>query len=118
MENTGKKRQPKDINIQIGDRCRRAREASGYTQERLAEMIDKTPQFVSDYERGVCGVSLPTIIQLCSVLSVSSDFILFGRETGNPVDLSGRIGNLSDAEKKIVEKQINLTIQAFHANTK
>lgn len=48
MKKTEKKRQIKDINIQIGDRCRKAREAAGYTQELLAEVIDKTPQFISD----------------------------------------------------------------------
>jgi transcriptional regulator with XRE-family HTH domain len=116
MKNKRRNRLSKDVNIQIGDRCRRAREASGYTQERLAEMIDRTPQFVSDYERGVCGISLSTVIQLCSVLSVSSDFILLGHENGNPTDLSQRIGNLSEAEKEIMEKQINLTIQAFHTD--
>jgi transcriptional regulator with XRE-family HTH domain len=116
MKNKRKKCQSKEVNIQIGNRCRRAREASGYTQERLAEMIDKTPQFISDYERGVCGVSLSTIIQLCSVLSVSSDFILLGHETGNPTDFSERIGNLSETEKVIMEKLINLTIQAFHTD--
>jgi transcriptional regulator with XRE-family HTH domain len=118
MENTDKKRSSKDVNIQIGDRCRSAREAAGYTQEKLAEMIDKSPQFISDYERGVSGISLSTIMQLCSVLSVSSDYILFGRDSGSPVSLSERIGNLSDEERQLMEKQINLTIQAFHINRK
>jgi transcriptional regulator with XRE-family HTH domain len=118
VKNTEKKRQQKDVNIQIGTRCRKAREAAGYTQENLAEMIDRTPQFISDYERGICGLSLPTIMQLCSVLSVSADYILFGHGTGNPTDLPERISNLSDAERDIVEQQVNLTIKAFRTGNK
>ena len=40
MENNHKlntKRKAKELNIQIGERCRQARDASGYTQEQLAE---------------------------------------------------------------------------------
>lgn len=116
MKKTEKKRQIKDINIQIGDRCRKAREAAGYTQELLAEVIDKTPQFISDAERGISGMSLPTIMKLCSTLSVSADYLLFGRNEDNSLDLSERICNLTEPEKKIIKRQINLTIQAFHTH--
>lgn len=116
MKNKGKKRQIKDVNIQIGDRCRKAREAAGYTQELLAETIGRTPQFISDSERGVSGMSLPTVMKLCTTLSVSADYLLFGRESDSPTDFSERISNLSEPERKILEQQINLTMQAFHTN--
>lgn len=116
MKKTEKKRQIKDINIQIGDRCRKAREAAGYTQELLAEVIDKTPQFISDAEREISGMSLPTIMKLCSTLSVSADYLLFGRNEDNSLDISERICNLTEPEKKIIKRQINLTIQAFHTH--
>lgn len=116
MKNKGKKRQIKDINIQIGDRCRKAREAAGYTQELLAETIGRTPQFISDAERGISGMSLPTIMKLCMALSVSADYLLFGRVSGSPTDFAERIGNLSEPERKILERQINLTMQAFRTN--
>ena len=73
-------REKKEINIQVGEQVRTAREQAKLTQEALAEQIDVSPQFVSDLERGVVGISLSTLKRLCSVLDVASDQILFGTE--------------------------------------
>ncbi len=92
---------------------------AGYTQEQLAETIGRSTQFVSDTERGVCGMSLSTIMSLCSVLSVSADYLLFGwmGESSSSLSIDARISRLTDAEKSIVEKQLNLVLQAFSINT-
>lgn len=69
----------KQVNIEIGEHIRRAREAANLTQEQLAERIDVSVQFVSDLERGVAGISLTTLKKLCVVLGVPSDQLLFGK---------------------------------------
>lgn len=71
----------KEINIQTGERIRTAREERKLTQEQLAERIEVSPQYISDLERGVVGISLATLKRLCLELGISSDRILFGRET-------------------------------------
>lgn len=73
----------KEINVQIGERIKQAREASLLTQEQLAERIDVSPQFVSDLERGVVGISIATLKRICIVLHVSSDQLLFGIASQN-----------------------------------
>lgn len=73
----------KEINIQIGEQIKKAREQALLTQEQFAERIDVSPQYVSDLERGVVGVSISTLKRICIVLGVSSDQILFGSETKN-----------------------------------
>ena len=73
----------KEINIQVGDQIKLARERAKLTQEQFAERIDVSPQYVSDLERGVVGVSISTLKRICIVLGVSSDQILFGSETEN-----------------------------------
>ena len=86
----------KELNICIGERVRQARNAAGYTQEKLAEKLDVTIQYVSDLERGVVGTSIPTLVRICESLSVSSDFLLMGldREV-EPLDLSICLRKLS-----------------------
>lgn len=74
-------RAKKEINIQIGERVKAAREHASLTQEQLAEYIDVSPQYISDLERGVVGVSIPTLKKLCTTLNVSSDRILFDEKT-------------------------------------
>ena len=76
-------RDKKQINIEIGEQIRTAREHTKMTQEQLAEAIDVSVQFVSDLERGVVGVSLSTLRKLCTALGVSSDQLLFGKLTSD-----------------------------------
>ena len=109
QKSTGKRRTPKKLNMQIGERCRQAREASGYTQERLAEQIDVSAQFLSDAERGVTGMSIATIIKLCHVLAVSADYILLGKDNKNgmvegSLSLHARMQHLSPQKQKLLEE--------------
>lgn len=76
-------REKKEINIQIGTQIKTARESAKMTQETLAERIDVSPQYVSDLERGVVGVSIATLKRICLALGVSSDMILFGESAGD-----------------------------------
>lgn len=111
------RRKPKELNIQIGERCRQARDASGYTQEQLAERIDVSTQFLSDAERGITGMSVSAIIKLCTVLAVSADFILLGCEgsgTEEPLSVYSRLQQLSPQEQELVKEAINLMIKSFH----
>ena len=73
-------REKKEINIQIGERIKLAREQAKLTQEQLAEQVEVSPQYVSDLERGVVGVSVATLKRICIALRVSSDQILFGKK--------------------------------------
>lgn len=71
-------KEKKEINIQIGEQVRFAREQAKMTQEELAEALEVSPQYISDLERGVVGIAIATLKKLCVVLKVSSDQILFG----------------------------------------
>lgn len=71
-------RDKKQINIEIGERIKKSREQIKMTQEKLAEKVNVSPQYISDLERGVVGVSIPTLKSICIVLGVTSDSLLFG----------------------------------------
>ena len=122
QKNTRKRRTPKKLNMQIGERCRLAREASGYTQERLAEQIDVSAQFLSDAERGVTGMSIATIIKLCHVLAVSADYILLGKGRNaaaeSSLSIHSRMKYLSPQKQKLLEEGFNLLNRAFTLNGK
>ena len=90
-------------NVQIGARVKEAREAAGLTQERLAELIDITAQYLSGVERGAVGLSVPVLQRLCSVLLVSSDYILTGNtETSDVLGVTARLSKLPAEHIKIV----------------
>lgn len=113
-----KRRQPKELNKQIGERCRKAREIVGYTQEQLAEQIGVSTQFLSDAERGITGMSVNTIIKLCNTLNISADFLLLGTEesseTESALSIYTRMKRLSPQELELVETVTNLMMKSFH----
>ena len=95
----------KQINIEIGDRIRQAREQAEMTQEKFAEKIDVSPQYISDMERGVVGMSLTTFKNACVVLGVTSDSILFGLHPGNDAsNILACIGTLPEKQFKLLEE--------------
>ena len=108
-------RKKKEINIQIGEQVRIAREQAKLTQEILAERIDVSPQYISDLERGVVGIALPTLKKLCTSLGVSSDQILFGiqsQERG--AILSNACHTLTDQQFAILVEMVNCYVKAIN----
>lgn len=106
----------KQENIQIGERIRTAREAAHFTQQGLAEAIDVSSQYISDLERGVVGASITTIRHICSALSVSADFLLFGAGIGKADKIqyiSNRLQTLSADELDIVNNGLDVLFKAF-----
>jgi len=68
------------LNKQIGTRVRSRREYLGITREGLCNYVNISPQFLSEIERGIKGVSAETLFKLCEGLNISADFILMGKE--------------------------------------
>lgn len=95
----------KEINVEIGEQIKKAREQAKYTQEQLAEKIDVSPQYISDLERGVVGLSLPTLKKACIELRVSSDQILFGKSNKELNAI------LAEKCKKLSDKQLQILIE-------
>lgn len=95
----------KEINIQIGEQIKSAREQARMTQEQMAERIEVSPQFVSDLERGVVGISLTTLKRVCTVLGVSSDQILFGAPGED------RSAVIADKCRNLPDKQFAILIE-------
>lgn len=55
----------------IGTHLRRAREAAGYSQNQLAELVGLTQGAISKIERGGGNPSLQSAVRLANVLSIS-----------------------------------------------
>lgn len=103
----------KSLNIEIGSRIKSARENMGWTQEELAEKIDLSTQFISTIERGVAGASLVTIVSLCEVLNVSSEWLLCGKQAiPDSEKIAVKISSLSSAQlaalDRVMDELLNL----------
>lgn len=104
----------KEINIQIGEQIKKAREGAKLTQEQFAEAIDVSPQYISDLERGVVGASLSTIKRICTTLHISSDQLLFGTPpTDRTAAISEKCKYLSNEQFRILMEIVDKYIEAI-----
>lgn len=92
-----------DINQIVGNNIRYIRKSNKLSQEKFAEKVELSPQFVSDVERGIEGISLTTAIKICNVMQCSPT-VLFANlinfeNYNNEID---RFTKLSDKNKNIV----------------
>lgn len=67
------------LNVEIGKRIREQRELMGYSREKFAEAVDISERFATDIELGNRGMSFSTLIRICKLFNVSSDYILMGK---------------------------------------
>lgn len=68
----------------IGKRIKEIRKEKKFTQEFIAEKLNVSCQHISDIERGLNGMSVPSLMELCKVLETDADYILFGTVTRSP----------------------------------
>ena len=62
----------------VGERIRAQRKALGLSQEELAERIGRVPKFCADIERGQAGMSIDTMLKICSLLKILPNDLLLG----------------------------------------
>lgn len=84
---------------EIGSRIKAERKSRSLSQERLAEMINVSPHYIYEIERGLKAMSLETLINLSTALNISTDYILFGNKQDNLPSLSELLNDLDESRR-------------------
>lgn len=100
------------IKLEIGRRLRRRRETAGYTRERLGELCSLSPRFIANIELGDSTFSLDSLMTICQVLSCSSDYLLFGKESDDSSPWADTISRIHQFDPRY-EPEINKILQAI-----
>lgn len=64
--------------IEIGKRIKIKRKELHLTQEKLSEIIDVSPSYISEIERGSSICSLATLTNIANTLNASLDYLVLG----------------------------------------
>lgn len=99
----------------MGDRIRESRKAKKLTQEQLAEILDVTPYYMGELERGNKTPSLDLFIKLIEALDVSADYLLrdivsVGNVYGD-TRMSRKLENLTPKQRVALEALIDTYIK-------
>lgn len=93
---------------EMGERIYFRRKALKLTQEELAEKIGVSTQMISNLELGKKAIRPENLVNICSVLSISSDYVLSGNKSDNLVDeIAKKLNNLDSDELKFVNQMID-----------
>ena len=90
--------------VEIGQRIKLKRKEKKLTQEKLSEIIDVSPSYISEIERGTSICSLATITNICDTLNTSLDYLVLGITVNNSNQ------TFSEILKSIPEKNHKLFI--------
>ena len=91
--------------LAAGDRIRQKRNLLGFTQDEMAEKIDRAAKYYADIERGSCGMSVETLMALSETLDMSLDYIIYGKEIEEKKDLSDElVKKIIEAAKEYTDK--------------
>lgn len=58
----------------VGERIRACREERGLSRRKMSEQIGKAEKYYADIERGYCGMSLETMIEIAGYLGTTLDY--------------------------------------------
>lgn len=61
--------------IKIGEKIKKIRKSYGYTQERLAEMIEVSTRYISDIEQNKAKPSYEVLIKICNEFKIGMNDI-------------------------------------------
>lgn len=81
----------------FGNRVKMNRKMLGLTRETLAEMIDRTENYLLSLEKGDKSCSVHTVHQLSKALKVPTDILLYG----------DKVKEKKFSDKEIIENIIN-----------
>lgn len=105
--------------VEIGKRLLERRKQLRMTQDELAEKAGVTSQMISTAELGKKAMRPENIIKICSVLEISTDYLLMGNI--GPEDysyLSDKVAALPPGQYRHLENIINSFIMAVEEEKK
>ncbi len=112
--------------LAAGERLRLKRTLLGFTQDEVAEKIDRATKYYADIERGSCGASVETLMAISTVLDLSLDYVIYGtthseRERKQNSDevcaILELINNSSEQKRKYALRMLRLFLIACDGKT-
>jgi len=91
----------------VGERIQKQRQLLGISQEGLAEKIDRATKYCSDIERGICGMSVETMLAFAEHLNMSLDYMMYGENSEAEIHTDFKEIDAESAQRTETGKEIN-----------
>ena len=97
----------KKVNFKdVGERIRTEREKLQVSREKFAELLNLSPFFVGQIERGERKMSISTLISVSECLHISIDYLIFGEvyKADEDNNFQYLLSSCSSKEIKVIEE--------------
>lgn len=93
-----------------GERIRNRREKMGLSRQKMAAQIGKAEKYYADIERGYCGMSMDTMLEIAECLGISLDYMIWGKADDGelPEDLRSLLSYLQNCDEKKRKKAVKI----------
>ncbi len=98
---------------EMGLRIRSCRKREQLSQEQLAEIMNVTPQMISNAENGTKGIRPENIIKFSQALNISCDYILTGKGGQSDFDSIIKYSEILGSENIDTMIKLLRTVQCF-----
>lgn len=85
----------------VGIRIQEKRLALGLTQEKLAERLGKSLRLVTEIERGMVGMSIETLLDMCAALKTTPNDLLLSQPKTSNTELEWLVEALTNASENV-----------------
>lgn len=89
---------------EIGGRIKAERKNLHISQEKLAELVNVSPHYIYEIERGMKAMSLETLINLSEALKLPTDYILFGEKDNERRSIYDKLSSMSEERRARAEE--------------
>jgi transcriptional regulator with XRE-family HTH domain len=101
-----------DVRNILGTNLKRFRCLRGFSQAKLAEMIDLSPNFISDLETGKRWISSDTLVNLADALEIAVWDFFKPAETF-PDDVTAFISKFTAEASSLVTKSVTQSLESL-----
>lgn len=98
--------------VLLGKRIAKLRTSRNLTQEKLAEMVDRTPNHISKLELAATNPSFDVLVKIVHALNVNLSALFAVEETPNSEKIRKELLNLINSDK---ENEMNLLYKLYRA---
>lgn len=97
---------------EIGLRIATRRKELGFTQEKVADLMDVSIQMVSNLERGNKAIKIDNLIKISEILGISTDYILTGKHsTGDYHSTLKKLSHLTEDNFDMIDMLIDYCLE-------
>jgi transcriptional regulator with XRE-family HTH domain len=106
-----------DLRSILGEKLKHYRTFRGFSQAKLAEKLDISPNFISDLETGKRWLSSDTLVNIASVLEIEA-YELLKPETEIPDNQKSFMHKYNHEAGAMIEEAVSQTLEKLAAKYK